>query len=149
MMIRETRTRRTMKAALVAVTAVATIGVLTGCGGGSSSSGSSPAAATPNADSSTYQLNTAAAARSGKAPTPSGDARTQLVYILEAVNPGVSTDEDSLVSKSVEICGHMLNGDSSTKITQETRTQFSNGSYTPSPAEVQAMDMAITATFCR
>jgi hypothetical protein len=158
MMIRETtteathprRSRRTVKAALVTVTAVAAIGVLAGCGGGSSSAGaaSTGTAATPDAASTTYALHTQAAVDAGGVPALTNDQRKQVVYILEAVNPGVSTDAASLVKKSVSICGDMRHGVPGSKIAKETREQFSNGSYTPSPAEVQAMDMAIVGTFC-
>jgi hypothetical protein len=152
---------RGMRATLLAVAAVAGLGLLTGCGGGSAttattgstgSTSSVSTATTPGAAPAAgpdYTLNTAPAARAGKVPEPSDSQRQQLVYILEAVNPGVSTDETSLTAKSVEVCGHMLGGDSSAAIAEETRQQFTSGSYTPSPEEVQAMDMAITATFCR
>jgi len=145
---------RTVRTTLVVFAAGAAIGALAGCSGGSSTAGAKPAGAkpagaAPQASTDGYLLNTAPAARSGKVPSPTDDQRMQLVYILEAVNPGVSTDESSLVKKSVEVCGRMLAGDSSGKVAAQTRQQFTNGGYTPSPEEVLAMDMAITATFCR
>ena len=157
MVIRETSpTAAVLRAVAIGVAAAAAVSVLAGCGGSSSTSSAAPAAAaksstvtTPQADSSDYQLNTAAAPRSGSVPSPDDSQRMQLVYILEAVNPKVSTDEDALVKKSVTICGRMLAGDSNSKITAQTRQAFSNGSWAPSPAETQAMDMAITASFCR
>ena len=54
---------------------------------------------------------------------------------------------------SVVLAGGGLSGGqvygSSDKIAAQTRQQFTNGGYTPSPEEVLAVDMAITATFCR
>ncbi len=156
------RYSRTMRTTLVTLAAVAAIGSLAACGSSSSASGSTPAAAATGAAAAGATsagdlspadidsiLNTAPAARSGKVPTPEGDQRLTLVYILEAVNPGVSTDEGALVKKSVEICSGMLGGASADKLAAQTRQQFTNGAYTPSPEEAQAMDMAITATFCR
>jgi hypothetical protein len=140
------RVRQTVRTAVVGLAALS-IGVLAGCGGGSSTASATAAGATPQAASS--GLVTAAPARGGNSPTPTDDQRKQLVYILEAVNPRVSTDASSLVKKSMELCGQMLGGASSSKIADATRQQFTNGSYTPSPAEVQAMEATIVASFCR
>jgi len=162
----------------VAVAAVMiTVGALSGCGGGSLTPGSVPQAATstaagtampgatmpgatmpgatmpgatmPGATTPGATTPGTAAARPGTVPVPDGDERKQLVTILEAVNPGVSTDEAALVQTSIGICGHILGGDPGATIAAETRRGFTHGAYTPSPAEIEAMDAAITATFCR
>jgi len=153
----DVRGGRALTVATVAVAMLA-LGALSGCGGGSSTSGSvpqtptstAPGTATPGATTpGATTPGTTAAARPGAVPVPDDDERKQLVVILEAVNPGVSTDEAALVRTAIGICGHILGGDPAATISAETRRGFTHGAYTPSPAEIQAMDAAITATFCR
>ena len=99
-------------------------------------------------DSGSVQLNTAPAS-GGKAPTPTGDQRKTLLYLLKAIDPGMSTNDDNLVSKSMELCGHMLAGDPTAKLDSETQKLFTNGSYTPQDYQIQAIQLALTAEFCR
>lgn len=72
----------------------------------------------------------------------------QLLVILEAVNPGVSTDETALVNGSLMVCSHIKAHESDAAVEAVATREFSNGTYQPSPEEAQAMRMAIAKTFC-
>jgi hypothetical protein len=155
------RAGRPIRTVMVALAGVVTLGVLAGCGGGSSASTAAPkpgaatAAATSAAtqttpdDSSTPQLNTAPASVGGKVPTPTGDDRKTLLFLLKAIDPKMIQDDSTLISKSEELCGHMLAGDSTAKLHAETQKIFTKGSYTPESYQMLAIEQAIVAEFCR
>jgi len=147
----KTATGRPMRVVALALAGVATVGVLAGCGGGSSSATASTQASTKvtPGDSSDPQLNTAPAARSGGAPTPTGEQRKELLYILKAIDPGMSTNDDFLVSRSMELCGHMLKGESTAKLNADTAKEFRNGSYVPQGEQLTAIQLLLTTEFCR
>ena len=72
----------------------------------------------------------------------------QLLTILEAVNPGVSTDEAALVNASLRVCTHITAREPAAAVEALITDEFANGPYRPSPEEAQAIDMAIAKTFC-
>ena len=80
---------------------------------------------------------------------PDAAERKTLLIILEAVDPGMGTNEAALVHKSVAVCGHILGGDSADQVVSLTERQFTNDVYVPRGEQVTAIDMALTATFCR
>jgi hypothetical protein len=133
------------------VASIALVWALSACGGSSSGGNdAATAAASPAAVSET----TTAAADSGSgsnsgSPTPTGDDKDHLVYVLESVNPGVGKDDDALVKKSMSVCTAILGGKSAADVQAQTGKEFTNGSYTPSPEEIKAIDATIVAYFCR
>ncbi len=156
------RAGRPISTVMVALAGVVTLGVLAGCGGGSSASTAAgapkPAATADQAtastqattdDSSTPQLETAPASVGGKVPTPEGDQRKTLLFLLKGIDPKMIQDDSTLISKAKELCGHMLAGDSTAKLHAETQKIFANGSYTPEDYQMLAIEQAIVAEFCR
>ncbi len=151
--------RRAVRATLLTSAVVTGLCALTACGGGSSSASSpasAPAAsiaasATTAADGASDDAGvpTAPAARSGSVPTPEGDTRKTLVYILQALDTKMNQDPDTLVKKSVDLCRQMLAGDKGKKLDADTSKEFTNGSWVPQGEEVTALELAMTQTFCR
>jgi hypothetical protein len=145
-----TRVGRVQRATLIVSAAAVGVAVLAGCGGSSSSGSASPASgAAAAAGSSADAVPTVPAARSGSAPTPEGDERKQLIYLEEAIDPGVSTDGDALVQKSVDVCGRMLKGEGGKTLDKDIQKEFANGSYLPQGEQITAFELALTQLFCR
>ena len=113
----------------------------------STTTSSSP---TPSPTTTTAALTTtpapAAAGNASDGLTP--ERLHQLLVILEAVNPGVSTDETALVNASLMVCSHIHAHESDAAVDAVATNEFTNGAYTPSPEEAQAMRMAVAKTFC-
>ena len=129
--------------------------LLTACS--SASPAAAPPAAAPTPTTLTSTLVTtpptspapAPAHTAGSSPgrlTP--NQRYQLLTILEAVNPGVSTDEAALVSSSFTVCTHITAHESDAAVDAVITDAYSSGQYVPSPEEAQAIRMAIAKTFC-
>jgi hypothetical protein len=164
--------------ALSTLAALVLLGSLAACGGSSSkptaAAASSTATSAPVVASTTVPLTTAppttahattaptsptssaatpatSAASSASIPplTPADDEAQTLVTIIEAVNPGISTDKTTLVADSTAVCQRILAGQPSAQIIPAIQQQFKNGSFIPKPAEAKAIEAAITATFCR
>jgi hypothetical protein len=142
-----------IRAAVAGSASVVLIAALSACGGGSSSGSASSSSAGATAGASVAAtsdgIKTAPAARSGSVPSPDAGQRTQLVYILKAIDPGVSTDDDALVRKSVEVCGRMLKGEGGAALDKDIQKEFGNGSYLPQGEQLQAFALTLTNTFCR
>ena len=151
---------------------LAAIAGLTACGGGSSksagdvaaaissavsgaaattSAGDLSAVATPTDTSSTAPVSSPASTvpAGGVGVRPDSDESKTLVYLLEAIDPGMGTDANGLIGKSVTVCQHILGGDSAGQVNAVIQQQFTNGSYVPRGEQLTAIDLAMTQIFCR